>query len=116
MGLIVGVFKNPLGDTTNGGISGRVEGLTIVNVAGPFEPSDKYPAAFLDTNGVGNPIIVPEAATRGLGVGPMMGGNYAASSDSRFRRAVEELNGGQFYGAVPIHDRRESQANLALMD
>jgi hypothetical protein len=35
-------------------------------------------------------------------VGPMMGGNYAATSDSRFSEAT-----GQ-YGAIAIHDRYET--------
>jgi hypothetical protein len=37
----------------------------------------------------------------------MMGGNYAATSDSRFHRAVEKITGSASYGAVPIHDRCE---------
>ena len=37
----------------------------------------------------------------------MMGGAYVASSDSRFTKAVEEITGCRFYGAVPLHDRFE---------
>ena len=37
----------------------------------------------------------------------MMGGNYAATSDSRFHEAVRRITGGGSYGAVPIHDRIE---------
>jgi hypothetical protein len=37
----------------------------------------------------------------------MMGGNYAATSDSRFSDKIEEMLGHGFYGAVPIHDRVE---------
>ena len=37
----------------------------------------------------------------------MMGGNYAATSDSRFSDKVEQMLGHHFYGAVPIHDRVE---------
>jgi len=37
----------------------------------------------------------------------MFGGNYAATSDSRFGEAIEKLTGQDFYGAVPIHDRKE---------
>lgn len=39
--------------------------------------------------------------------GTMMGGNYAASSDSRFSELAAELLGHPFYGALAIHDRRE---------
>jgi len=35
------------------------------------------------------------------------GGNFAASSDSRFSQACRELLGHHFYGAVAIHDRVE---------
>ena len=38
----------------------------------------------------------------------MMGGNYAATSDSRFGEAVRKRIGPNFYGAVPIHDRFET--------
>lgn len=41
-------------------------------------------------------------------VGPMMGGCYVSTSDSRFSRAVEDLLGHRFYGAVPLHDRFET--------
>ena len=37
----------------------------------------------------------------------MFGGNYGATSDSRFSEKVEEMMGSSFYGAVPIHDRVE---------
>ena len=43
------------------------------------------------------PMVAPK------GAGWMMGGNYCASSDSRFSKAI-----GGMYGAVAIHDRQES--------
>ena len=42
-----------------------------------------------------------------LGGGSMMGGNYAATSDSRFSDKIEQMLGHHFYGAIPIHDRVE---------
>jgi hypothetical protein len=38
----------------------------------------------------------------------MFGGNYAGTSDSRFKDAVENLIGTRFYGAIPVHDRYET--------
>lgn len=43
----------------------------------------------------------------GLGAGPMMGGSYAATSDSRFSRMCEELTGHPWNGAIAVHDRYE---------
>jgi hypothetical protein len=48
--------------------------------------------------------VIPEEAE---GKQTMMGGNYAATSDSRFSDKIEEMLGVHFYGAVPIHDRVE---------
>ena len=57
-------------------------------------------AAELSRNPFGNPILVP--VDQPGGAGPMMGGTYAATSDSRFGKATG------VYGAIPIHDRFES--------
>lgn len=111
MGMIVSVFKNPLGDCTNGGMSSNVTSICVVNVDGPFEPSHDRPAAILTTNQVGNPVIKPARQDFGC---PwveqpgwfMMGGNFAYTSDSRFGEALRKM-GADFYGAIPIHDRQE---------
>lgn len=116
MGLSVSVYKFPLGDCTLDGISGgATRDLCLVNVEGPTNPSVACPAAMLvKGNGPGLVKIVP-AMPDGNRIGQwvprpewcMMGGNYAASSDSRFHRAVEKITGNPSYGAVPIHDRIE---------
>ncbi|MND22857.1 hypothetical protein D3C76_165600 [compost metagenome] len=110
MGLIVEVYRSArMGDCTNNGVSSRVDSLTLVNVSGPFEPSDNAPAAWL----------VPHRTMKGVvyivcedpvtsGKWPMAGGNYAATSDSRFSEAVQKLTGFPvWHGAVKIHDRYE---------
>ena len=114
MGLVVSVFKNPLGDCTNGGISSKVVDLCLVNVEGPNRPSAYQPAAMLvPGNGPGLVKIVPavfvnlDQEWRKDPRWCMMGGNYAATSDSRFHEAVRRITGGASYGAVPIHDRIE---------
>jgi len=108
MGLLVDVYKNGKYDCTNGGVSARnIKGLCLTNVSGPFDPSDDYPAAKLvkQTFGFGSSVkVIPEEAE---GKWTMMGGNYAATSDSRFSDKIEEMLGHGFYGAVPIHDRVE---------
>lgn len=45
----------------------------------------------------------------GEGAGPMMGGSYAGTCDSRFTHMCEELTGHPWHGAVAVHDRYESQ-------
>jgi hypothetical protein len=118
MGLIVDVYRSAsrMGDCTLGGISSRFTRLCVVNVGGPFEPDDETPAVILNVRNImgGQKVlsIVP-AEKIGGGYEPvkswvMMGGNYAATPDSRFSEKCEELTGQSFYGAVAIHDRIES--------
>lgn len=124
MGLTVEIYRAAERncDCTNGGISGATQGaagLCLVNVDGPFHPRADYPPALLvkhapfgDEPGRRMVRIVP-AVPDGHGWKPapgwaMMGGNYAATSDSRFGHKIRELlDGAYFYGAVPIHDRYE---------
>ena len=114
MGLNVSVYKFPLGDCTAGGISGGpVKDLCLVNVEGPSKPHWDVPAAMLvPGNGQGLVKIVPAMWCEIGEWNPvpgwhMMGGNYAATSDSRFHEAVSRITGCPSYGAVPIHDRIE---------
>lgn len=113
MGLVVSVYKNPLGDCTNGGISSRDTQLLLINVEGPTDNdhTEYQKAVLIPGNGRGLVKIVParrvEAGWTKEEGWFMMGGNYAATSDSRFHDAVRMVTGGQSYGAVPIHDRKE---------
>jgi hypothetical protein len=111
MGLLVSVYRDSNGiDCTNGGVSSTdIKGLCLINVSGPFNPSDDYPAAVLVVRhfGFGSVLsIVPEENFKGQ---HMFGGNYASTSDSRFGEAAREMLDGEQYwiGAVPIHDRAE---------
>ena len=124
MGLNVSVYKFPLGDATNGGISGgKTTALTLVNVSGPSEPGPDAPAALLVNNTPGTLKIVAAEkvgntwvqVTKSGEAGPMMGGNLAYTSDSRFSEAAEKLLGQRFYGGIPIHDRYESAELNAMM-
>ena len=117
MGLIADIYKNG-GDCSNGGLSSWADGVCLVNVDGPFSPSDRYAAALLVPGAVsGIARVIPAEEQEGSwvpypsdGLGPMMGGCYVATSDGRFSKAVEKITGARFYGAVPLHDRYETQA------
>jgi len=114
MGLLVSVYKNLVRDCTAGGISSHATELLLVNVDGPTANNHAaYPKALLvKGNGTGLVKIVPAYCTeigewRPAACWAMMGGNYAATSDSRFHDAVRKIIGSASYGAVPIHDRFE---------
>ena len=113
MGLILNVYRSAEeptsmfsgSDCTNGGISSNHHRLTVVNVEGPFEPSDDAPAVEL--------VIGPHDTARLMVIGKesedrwvMFGGNYAGTSDSRFSEALRKLNGDKC-GIVKIFDRYE---------
>ena len=108
MGLNVEVFRWGLGDCTNGGESAEVESVCVVNVGGPFNPGPDRPAFELvqGPGGQGHAILRPVKSREGIG--PMFGGNFGYSSDSRFSEAIQELTGSRHYGAVHIHDRYET--------
>ncbi len=123
MGIRVDVLRSftqsddwlEINDCTNGGITNVETGvhkLTIINADGPFEPDAEAPAAVIALTPYKNAKIVPASDGRvneAILAMPryMFGGNYAACSDSRFNEAIKKLTGQDFYGAVPIHDRKE---------
>jgi hypothetical protein len=77
--------------------------VTLVNVEGPFEPSDGRPAALLVDGPRGSKNIKPATrdAKGGWVIAPgrfAAGGSYVATTDTRFGEAVG------FYGAVSLHD------------
>lgn len=123
MGLIVDIYRSDYDSTANA-FHGQSR-VTLVNVEGPFEPAPDRPAALLipgpQAGPEPNPIIVPDKACPADMVGPMFGGTYAASSDSRFGEAVRALLGdpdpaalnrppfrsSSIRAAIPVHDRFE---------
>lgn len=96
-------------DCTNNGWSSRFNVVCVVNVEGPFDPSDKHPAVKL-IDGPGpdpNPIIV-SVDDQENNRWTMFGGNFLYSSDTRFGKAVDEIIGRRIAGvAIRIHDRVE---------
>lgn len=110
MGLNVSVYKDAGSnyDCTNNGVTNRFSRLNVVNVEGPFDPTDDCPAVMLVKGNLPGTVKIVPLDEMGTGSWTMFGGNYAATSDSRFTAAVEKITGGRFYGAVPVHDRVEA--------
>lgn len=114
MGLNISVYRDAGndGDCSLGGISSKHTTLCVVNISGPNVPGpNNPPVKLVHGNLPGTLKIVPavplaENCWRELG-GTMMGGNYGATSDSRFSAACDSILGHRFYGAVAIHDRIE---------
>lgn len=99
MGLHVSIYRSDYDCELN--VFYGKKNVTIINVDGPFEPTEDSPAAILkDGHVAGSKIIVPADEYKD-GV-QMSGGTFASSCDSRFSRAAGT------YNAIPIHDRRES--------
>lgn len=105
--LGVNVYRNPNGDCTNGGVSARYRRLLVVCPDGYIDIDEANPPEELckvvERHLFGRVIyhIEPYAAPKGAGW--MMGGNYAATNDSRFSKLC-----GDMYGALAIHDRDET--------
>jgi hypothetical protein len=101
MGLIVNIYRSDYDCELN--VFYGKKSVTVINVDGPFEPTEDRPAAIIkDGYSAGSKIIVP--ADEYKDGAQMSGGTFASSSDSRFSNAVGT------YNAVPIHDRRETWA------
>ena len=110
MGINVSVYKDADSnyDCTCNGVTNRFTRLNVVNVDGPFDPSDDCPAVKLVKGNLPGTVKIVPVDELEKGSWTMFGGNYAATSDSRFSEAIEKIVGGRFYGAVPVHDRVEN--------
>lgn len=128
-GLILSVYKAPrIGDCTGGGITSKADSVVVVGIlrdgkveplpreSQVFSPSEKSPAVVLVESHIARlsstPHLIPlEIALDGVpsgSVGPMAGGNYAGTSDSRWAE-LGKLFGPQLrLGVVAVHDRVES--------
>lgn len=103
------VYSNPdYRRCANGGWTQEHDELFVACHEGPFDVDEDDPALFvLKASPYGTIRLEPRNG--GKGVGPMMGGSYAGTSDSRFSRMAEKLTGCPWHGAVAVHDRYESQ-------
>lgn len=128
MGLILSVYRpaDSTTDCTNQGLTSRCNAITVVNADGPFNPTGERPAFMLVPGGLANTVRLVPAENAGTDefllwvpmaqntkeyAGPMFGGNYAGTSDSRFGQAICSFTGQDFAnGIVAVHDRLESWA------
>lgn len=96
-----------LSDCTNGGVTSTHDTILVEHPDGYIEVDEKNPPENLmcvvKRFFAGREIYHLEPVVEPEGAGWMFGGNYAATSDSRF----DELIGGM-YGAVAVHDRQET--------
>lgn len=113
-GLIASVYSSSF-YRADRGISSYAKDVVVVNIPGPFEPTSSAPAVLLlPGNGPGYVRAVPaEQDDSGTwrpvreGVGPMAGGSYIGTSDSRWSEALRKM-GATPGVAVPLHDRFET--------
>lgn len=111
MGIFVSVYKDDQIDCTNAGVSSKHGQLLLVNAEGPFGSPEAQNAVKMESHVGGCLRLVPVEWNGNTWVVKkgwfMMGGNYGATTDSRFSKLAEKLLGYSFYGAVAIHDRLE---------
>lgn len=104
-GMLVFVYRHG-SDCTAGGITSKLDQMVLVGpgIEGPFEVKDDEPYLELQRKNVNGEYLY--AVPRNVGdkrslVGPMFGGNFVYSSDSRFRKVCAY--------PLPVHDRWETQ-------
>lgn len=116
-GITVEVYSSQLGTFANGGLSDRCkQAVLILPGGGPVKPTFDRPGIEIVTGSTyGTVKAVPIDTPGDKAVGPMMGGNYVATSDSRFSAEVERVLGERFYGAVALHDRWETPAQYEAL-
>lgn len=102
-GLICEIFRWHLGECSNGGLSSRVQAVTLIDADGPFAPTDDRPAVRLVRRQLeGGEYVHAEPITDRPKPWFMAGGTFIFSHDSRWRDAV-----GHSY-PISLHDRVES--------
>lgn len=104
-GMLVYVYRNGA-DCTAGGITSKVDMIIIVGegIEGPFEVDEGEAYLELRRKNVGGneylyAVPVDGRDTSGM-VGPMFGGNFVYTSDSRFAKVCKY--------PIPVHDRYET--------
>ena len=111
MGLIIEIYRNAAEerDHSSNLPSDRHSRIFISNISGPFERRADMPAFKLVAHPhyPTAPILEPEEGKPDGFRGPMAGGNYAGSSDTRWTSAVRAITGIIGCDLVPIHDHFE---------
>jgi hypothetical protein len=104
MGIIARIYDSPLGNHSNDGVSAKHTEVCVINVDGPFKPTEDAPAVCLIKRSTGNVVCVPIGLENKW---TMFGGAFVYTSDSRFNAAVEKLSGYNHSFPVALHDRVE---------
>jgi hypothetical protein len=107
-GIRLSVLRSAHGDCTNGGITSDHVFLTLVgDGVPPLSPaSPAAPAVTLTETMPGYKVLVPADQPAHL-IGPMAGGSYAVGQYGREGEVWRQLAGT--HGALPVHDRFETQ-------
>ena len=113
--LPITVFRPARGwDCTNNGVSSRFSELLCLCDEGFLPIDEENPpenlVKIVKRNLFGSEIYHIEPVNAPQGFGWMAGGNYAATSDSRFSRMI-----GGLYGALSVHDRQETREQYELL-
>lgn len=110
------VYANPrYRKCANGGWTQDHDELYVACEDGFLDIDEDDPALFDLVAGYrGTVRLEPHNKPTGV-LGPMMGGSYAGTSDSRFSRMCQSLTGHPWHGAVAVHDRFETQAQYDLL-
>ena len=121
--LPINVYRHGKTDCTNHGISSKYDELLIACDEGfididPTNVPENF--AMVEMRHVFGTTIIPTIYPASInekgevvprdGKWWMMGGNYGATSDSRFSRMI-----GDMYGAVAIHDRYETPEEYDML-
>ncbi len=103
-GMLVSVYSDG-SDCTNGGMTSNHKRFVLIGMEGPFQSDEKTPALKLVKRFIGGreylhaePVDeknIPENM-----VGPMFGGNFIFTSDTRFWEVSRQ--------PIPVHDRYET--------
>ena len=122
-GVSVNIFRSDLGDGTNGGVTSPVNSKGKIVVV--FDPEIQMGNWRLEECKDDPRFICLRIVRRWAGtkneylhcepisdrpsdrLGPMAGGNYVGTSDSRFRNVSDHL--------LPVHDRFETRGQQTLL-
>lgn len=104
MGFLGDIYDWSLGNCSNDGISAKHTQVCVINVDGPFEPSQDAPAVRLIKRSTGNLVCEPVGLEDRW---TMFGGAFVYTGDSRFTEAVQRLSGYNHAFPVALHDRVE---------
>lgn len=115
-GLTCDVYRPANGDCSNGGISSRVDRVTLIGPDVPeiSAPHDAAPTVELRMIPVLGGHLVAEPVDKTVKHGRthfMFGGCFIYSSDSRFSRIHPLATGAP----IPLHDRTESREQCEML-